>query len=786
MKKKEGIIPSLHTFFKDLWYLKSCANCMKRLVAPAKCSPTIKSAMRAAFDPGNAQFLIQTSETGFRHYSRSQADPAELGYRQLWLYAMRHYPRLSKKPQKREPMAKPNHDVMDHMILYDMAALARKLGFKSPQIDQLMQQSPDRQIAQDALLRARRPDCYGYNAAEVESLIDKVTECFLRAIPLDHQPPVQCVSGRETKRVSRYGHPQAKSQLQDRQFLFLDQIHGAPIPTVQKATSFFVRCSVYFTFFGKLPIPGANNATADESPDPDIPMSSLFVPDDPSSQDGRGGEHGGFAETRSQRDGGLERQRQKDARRARRQQKRDKKLRKRQRRERQSRAENHSMSSSGITGECELSQERPEENITGTESVASVNMDEDATEQGDEAAEGAEQLSPSREVENTLRTLEGHGSCIHGEVQGPSRTVSRKSEALREGAKWKPYDLTPRRRPQTPRLSVTPPQETLEQEINTLLEPTQTVVQGQTTRPLTQINFLEAQRHPQPGTNEEQNPCSETEERGEDVNHPTRLSSSLNAPAPSLMRETPAQHPIVRANQDGPTQGHHGRLEEALGSSEAEDEPQPKNPSGTDWESRRHGMINTLVEPRGLSPDPVPIDDSRQETVIQSNPPLSSQAEAMLPEASTKLNAHMGTEGGEQEGSGGRRQVRHRQRQREGAGKTPSPATKLPDVRITFRARDAKGEWNHVVHQMVVDPSDPSPVARMAAKNARERQATFYDQNLRTVAPAQCFDAAIEDRTNTVFMTFGDDLVINEDTMDSVSRALQKDGDHDRPTKRRQ
>ena len=179
--------------------------------------------MRAAFlsfDPANAQYLIQTSETVFRRYSHSQGDPAELGYRQLWLYAMRHYPKLSKKPQKKDPTAKPNREVVDPMILYDMAVLAKRLGFQSPQIEQLTQQSPDRQIAQDALLRARRPDRYRYNEGEVESLINKVTECFVRAIPLEYQPPVECVGGRETKRESRCGHPQAKAQLQDCRFLF--------------------------------------------------------------------------------------------------------------------------------------------------------------------------------------------------------------------------------------------------------------------------------------------------------------------------------------------------------------------------------------------------------------------------------------------------------------------------------------------------------------------------------------------------------------------------------------
>jgi hypothetical protein len=77
-----------------------------------------------------------------------------------------------------------------------------------------------------------------------------------------------------------------------------------------------------------------------------------------------------------------------------------------------------------------------------------------------------------------------------------------------------------------------------------------------------------------------------------------------------------------------------------------------------------------------------------------------------------------------------------------------------------FRARDDHREWNRLVHKIAVDPSDPSPVERIAAKQARAQKATYYDQNLRQIPPGQCFDAAIEDGTNTVFMTFGDDLAI--------------------------
>lgn len=43
----------------------------------------------------------------------------------------------------------------------------------------------------------------------------------------------------------------------------------------------------------------------------------------------------------------------------------------------------------------------------------------------------------------------------------------------------------------------------------------------------------------------------------------------------------------------------------------------------------------------------------------------------------------------------------------------------------------------------------------------------------------------LELTTNTIFITFGDDLVVSEGTVDSVTRALQADGDDDdRPPNR--
>jgi hypothetical protein len=100
----------------------------------------------------------------------------------------------------------------------------------------------------------------------------------------------------------------------------------------------------------------------------------------------------------------------------------------------------------------------------------------------------------------------------------------------------------------------------------------------------------------------------------------------------------------------------------------------------------------------------------------------------------------------------------------------PNPISQA--VTITFRARGDDGRWK-TVHALQVNPSDPSDVERVARKDARNRNATFYDKNLRKLTPAQCFEAAIEDETNTIFMKFDGELVMDEETMASIMRDIE-------------
>lgn len=288
LKRRQTIISSLQTFFLDMWYIEACANCMKRLAVPCERYPSIKSAFLGIFKPdaSNGECLIQTSETRFRQHPGSQAHRAELGYRQLWLYAMRHYPKIPKESKNDNLVAKPGCEKADEMILHDMAILARRLGFDSPQIRDLAQQSPDRQMARDVLLKARKPGYYQYHNDIFESLVTRICDCFSEAVPLDRQPSPELVIGREAIKKARYGLPHHNAQKQDSLFLFLDELHADGQPNSGKVTTSFVRRHVYLIFFGSLPdsLPLSPARTGPSTADNFMPASPLFVPGDGLSQ----------------------------------------------------------------------------------------------------------------------------------------------------------------------------------------------------------------------------------------------------------------------------------------------------------------------------------------------------------------------------------------------------------------------------------------------------------------------------------------------------------------------
>ncbi|KAJ8226356.1 hypothetical protein LV156_008966 [Aspergillus fumigatus] len=291
----DGIIPSLHTFFRDISYLELCANAVKRLVVLNKQRPTVRSALVHSFRPrhGHADYLVQTSETTFRRQRGSTTECITSGYRQIWMYAMRHYPDMAKDVQCGHPKANPARAKArakaDESVIHDMAALAQKLGFRTPQIKEILKQSPDRQIARATLLKARKPDRYHYDSETFESLVDRIVGCFVLAIPNESQPTMALVTGQAPKLHDRCGTPQEQAQKLDRPHLFMDRLHAETVRQ-KNLSSLEVRRCVYYAFFGKPASATSTQSTMLGHSPGSEPLSPLFLPNDDSAIESESGE----------------------------------------------------------------------------------------------------------------------------------------------------------------------------------------------------------------------------------------------------------------------------------------------------------------------------------------------------------------------------------------------------------------------------------------------------------------------------------------------------------------
>ncbi len=229
----DGLIPSLYALFENVNYLKALAACMTRLVRPSL-GDTVSTALFKAFSDINQRAdraVIQITEPGFSSSPASSADRADLGVRQLYAYAMRHYLQMPRDLKGKELLARHTTNA-DRTVLREFADLAERLGFESPEIIALKEHPHARD--------ARNPS--------------------------ENSKPLLVTDGAGVKKKRRCGLPSVEEYLEDSESLFINHLHDVDEEQGEGITSFFVRKSIYSAFFGKpspLPLEGLhprNNA----------------------------------------------------------------------------------------------------------------------------------------------------------------------------------------------------------------------------------------------------------------------------------------------------------------------------------------------------------------------------------------------------------------------------------------------------------------------------------------------------------------------------------------------
>ena len=271
LKAFDRLIPSLYTFFEDFKYFTACAECIQRLLVTNKNQPTIYSAMGYMFQPETAECRILINKSNQRTVRGSYRKILDVSYRELWLFAMRHYPQMAKDPQRDDLLAKVASEKADEAVVYEMAKLAKSLGFESAQINSILSKSPDRQIATGALLKARKPGRYQYDPQDMELLIDTIVDCFSHAKRTHDDATPELLADNDRQSQSRCGLPQLRVHKQDLGYLFFDRLETTEGWNGEQISTLFIRRCVYLAFFGPCSIPAVPTLEAN---------SPLFCPID--------------------------------------------------------------------------------------------------------------------------------------------------------------------------------------------------------------------------------------------------------------------------------------------------------------------------------------------------------------------------------------------------------------------------------------------------------------------------------------------------------------------------
>jgi hypothetical protein len=262
------LIPSLYTLFEDLKLLSPCVKIIKVLIEPPF-KGSLHDMIEQYFSGANqtpGAVVTQDTETTFSMREGSVTDQFEFGYRQLYLFALRHFAQMiGECPKKEKDRPKPTIEEPDPVTWHRFALLADRLGFESKVIDQLKADDPYRTEARNFLLKHNPPEFYTFNQQLFEDCVEQMATARAAFVEKDRQyikPPV-VVDGPGEPLPRRCGRFFQSAYEYERRYLFLDVLYDATSAIGKGITSFFVRRSTYFAFFGT----GVPNATAEAPED---------------------------------------------------------------------------------------------------------------------------------------------------------------------------------------------------------------------------------------------------------------------------------------------------------------------------------------------------------------------------------------------------------------------------------------------------------------------------------------------------------------------------------------
>lgn len=141
------MIFSIHTFIEDIKWLKPPAKIIRLLPPNSSSKKSSHQAISMIFvglKQEEGKLLIQHKISQFSTRPGAEMEAVECGYRQLWMFAWRHFPDLNAIAPRRDiGKRKPQVKLINEQCWQRLADLAITLGFESEKAIRLRIQDSD-------------------------------------------------------------------------------------------------------------------------------------------------------------------------------------------------------------------------------------------------------------------------------------------------------------------------------------------------------------------------------------------------------------------------------------------------------------------------------------------------------------------------------------------------------------------------------------------------------------------------------------------------------------------
>jgi hypothetical protein len=256
------LIPTLSSFCEDTKYLEAISKSMRLLVQlkeEGKEKETVEQALRRIYRPPTSKqgrFFRQDGENLFVEIQSDEPTRFKHSVWELALKCMRDFPEMVNiSCRKDDDRTKPTITEPNAIAIHQLASLAYRLGFRSSKIEKILSADPEVYEMRVAVARLE-PDDEHLDAAYIQSEATELLRVWkeqknrranIRMAPI--QDPPLTTDRTDQEMSHRCGRPFDKAHRDDKKFLFFRWIADARYPRGRYITSFFVKRSVFTSFF---------------------------------------------------------------------------------------------------------------------------------------------------------------------------------------------------------------------------------------------------------------------------------------------------------------------------------------------------------------------------------------------------------------------------------------------------------------------------------------------------------------------------------------------------------